>query len=164
MSTPPPPPPLPDPKHHHHPQPPPPPPPTAQNGNHRRTLISHFTGVNSPFSTASAGPPHSPSFAPFAAPPNQHPSSLACARPRVVYWPERLEGLAFRRGSCWHHVPPSRAAGRRHVGRCLARPPGSIPQRTLPSDASLARPPAGKKRGSRSYIRKRFNAKTECWL
>jgi len=98
-----------------------------RNGDHH-TLISHFTGVNSPFSTASAGSPHSPSS------PLPHPGAppLACVRSDVVYWTEHLEGLAFHRGSCWHHVPPSRAAGRRHAGQRFTHPPASPLRTPLP--------------------------------
>ena len=84
-----------------------------QNGDHH-TFIIHFTGVNSPFSTASAGLPHSP----FSPP-------LACVRSSVVYWTEHLAGLAFHHGSCWHHVPPPWAAGRQHAGHCFTHPPAS---------------------------------------
>lgn len=73
--------------------------------------------------------------------PPSHPSSMACARPHDVYWPERLEGLAFHRGSCCHHVPPSQAAGRRHAGRCLAHPrqhpPEDAAPQCLPHSASV---------------------------
>ncbi|KAK5852417.1 hypothetical protein PBY51_023886 [Eleginops maclovinus] len=68
-----------------------------RNGDHH-TLISHFTGVNSPFSTASAGGAPFTSSSPMAPP-------LACVQPGVVYWTAHLEGLAFHQGSCWHHVP-----------------------------------------------------------
>lgn len=105
--------------------------PPPQNGNHR-ALISHFTGVNSPFSTASAGSPHSPSL-PLCSPP------LACAQPSVVYWTEHLEGLAFHHGSCWHHVP-LRSGGWPTARRPLLHTPWSIPLRTLPSIASFTWP------------------------
>lgn len=84
-----------------------------RNGDHH-TLISHFTGVNSPFSTVSAGGPS----------PLPHP--LACVQPGVVYWTAHLEGLAFHQGSCWHHVPPPQAAGRRHARHCFTHPPSLL--------------------------------------
>lgn len=84
-----------------------------QNGEHQ-TLISHFTEVKSPFSTASAGLPRSP-----------FPHPVACVLPNVVYWTEHLEGLTFHHGSCWHHVPPPQAAGRQHADHCFTHPPAS---------------------------------------
>lgn len=98
-----------------------------QKGDHH-ALIIHFTEVNSPFSTASAGSPHLPFSSPFSP---RFPL-LACVQPSVVYWTEHLVGLAFHHSSCWHHVPPPQAAGRRHARHCCTHPP-AVSQRTLAS-------------------------------
>lgn len=97
-----------------------------QNGDHH-TLISHFTGVNSPFSTASAGSPHSPSS------PLPHPGSPVgmCSARRCL-----LDG-AFRGVSVspWQLLAPcaSPSGGWPTARRPLLHTPSSIPLRTLPS-------------------------------
>lgn len=103
-----------------------------QNGDHH-TLISHFTGVNSPFSTASAGSPHSPSS------PLPHPGSPIgmCSARRCL-----LDG-AFRGVSVspWQLLAPcaSPSGGWPTARRPLLHTPSSIPLRTLPS---LLSPPS----------------------
>lgn len=100
--------------------------PAPQNGDHH-TLISHFTGVNSPFSTASAGSPHSPSS------PLPHPGSPIgmCSAQRCL-----LDG-AFRGVSVspWQLLAPcaSPSGGWPTARRPLLHTPSSIPLRTLPS-------------------------------
>ena len=101
-----------------------------QNCDHH-TLISRFTGVNSPFSTASAGTALSPSS------PLPHPSSPIgmCSAQRCL-----LDG-AFRGVSVspWQLLAPcaSPSGGWPTARRPLLHTPCSIPLRTLASLSPL---------------------------
>ena len=125
-----------------------------QNGDHH-TLISHFTGGNSPFSTASAGSPHSPL---------PHPRSPVgmCSARRCL-----LDG-AFRGVSVspWQLLAPcaSPSGGWPTARRPLLHTPCSIPLRTL---TSLRRPlhlALVETSSLDQDIRYQFNVKTGFWI
>lgn len=112
-------------------------PPTTTNATatHRRTLISHFTGVNSPFSTPSAGPPHPASFVLLTPPPPPPPLTGMCSAPRCL-----LAG-AFRGVSVSPRqllAPCASSSGGWPTAR---RPLPCTPPAASPEDAALRRLP-----------------------
>lgn len=109
------------------------PPLAPQNGEHH-TLISHFTGVTSPFFMASAGSPQSPSS------PLPHPCSptgMCSAQRCLLDWAFR--GVSV---SPWQLLAPcaSPSGGWPTARRPLLHTPWSIPLRTLHSIAPFPWP------------------------
>lgn len=121
-----------------------------RNGDHH-TLISHFTGVNSPFSTASAGLPHSPSPHPGS------PTGMCSAQRCLLDWAFRGVNV-----SPWQLLAPcaSPSGGWPTARRPLLHTPSSIPPRTFPSFLSPTWPWLKPWSG----IRYQLNLKTQFWL
>lgn len=108
----------------------------APQNSDQRTLISHFTGVNSPFSTASAGLPRSPS-----SPLPQPGSPIGMCSAKRCLLDRAFRGVSV---SPWQLLAPcaSPSGGWPTARRPLLHTPSSIPLR-IPSLLSAPSPGLG---------------------